>query len=61
MTNVERNPERARRWETVEWMRIARRGLAANDGTFGGPDGCRTVMRNCEAEMLSRPEPWPWE
>jgi hypothetical protein len=49
------------RVENVRWMRAARLGLAANDGTFGGPDGCRRVMLNCEAEMVVRPTPWPWE
>jgi hypothetical protein len=50
----------AARWAVVEWMQAARRGLAANDGTFGGPDGCRRVLLNCEAEIVARPEPWPW-
>jgi hypothetical protein len=48
-----------RRIENVRWMRHAR--LAADDGTFGGPAGCRQVLRNCEAEMVRRPLPWPWE
>jgi hypothetical protein len=48
------------RIENVRWMRTARLGLAANDGTFGGPNGCRQVLRNCEAELVSRPLPWPW-
>lgn len=50
-----------RRRDNIAWMRAARLGLAANDGTFGGPEACRTVLRNCEQEMVTRPEPWPWE
>jgi hypothetical protein len=50
-----------RRIENVRWMRHARRGLATDDGTFGGPAGCRQVLRNCEAEIVRRPLPWPWE
>jgi hypothetical protein len=50
-----------RRIENVRWMRTARLGLNAGDGTFGGPSGCRQVLRNCEAEMVRRFDPWPWE
>ncbi len=50
-----------KRLENVQEMRIARLGLSDGSGNFGGPDGCRTVLRNCEAEMVSRWLPWPWE
>jgi hypothetical protein len=50
-----------KRLENVQFMRTARLGLSDGSGNFGGPDCCRTVLRNCEEEMVSRPLPWPWE
>ena len=46
-----------RRVENVQWFRAARLGTL---DTFGGPEHCRRVMLNCEQEMVTRPEPWPW-
>jgi len=50
-----------KRLENVQFMRTARLGLSDGSGNFGGPEGCAIVLRNCEAEMVSRPLPWPWE
>lgn len=47
-----------RRVENVQWFRAARLGTL---DTFGGPEHCRRVMLNCEQEMVTRPEPWPWQ
>jgi hypothetical protein len=42
------------RWGRVDalrWFRRARLGLTSNDGTFGGPDGCRRILQTTEAEI----------
>lgn len=55
------NTEQLARWGNVQMMRHARHGLVANDGTFGGPEHCRNILRNCEAFIVTRPQPFPWE
>ena len=55
---IDRPQDIYRRVENVQWFRAARLGTLS---TFGGPEHCRRVMLNCEQEMVTRPEPWPWE
>lgn len=39
------------RIDALRWFRRARIGLTANDGTFGGPNGCRRILQTTEAEI----------
>jgi len=39
------------RVDALRWFRRARLGVTANDGTYGGPDGCRRIMQTTEAEI----------
>ena len=39
------------RVDAIRWFRRARLGMTANDGTFGGPDGCRRILQTTEAEI----------
>lgn len=55
---IDRPQDIYRRVENVQWFRAARLGTL---DTFGGPEHCRRVMLNCEQEMVTRPEPWPWQ
>ena len=55
---IDRPQDIYRRVENVQWFRAARLGTL---DTFGGPEHCRRVMLECEQEMVTRPEPWPWE
>lgn len=47
------------RWDNVIAMREARTVLLPNG--WRTPEQVRTVLNNCERNMVTRPEPWPWE
>lgn len=46
------------RWDNAVAMRDARTILPAQGIA---PEQCRTIARNCEFAMVTRPEPWPWQ